>query len=197
MQSVTDAVQDQLTTTISQMPRPSTPIRTSTYGTQTEITDSPSRGMQTTTAATTNAHAQTVSTCADKDCWIASFARQDGKTGGGGGGDDDGNKYYMGDDDDDWEEGEEEEQLDPDECCAASSIAASTVDVGWPRPRGRSRERRPAPKPMLAPPETRKKSSKDSDGHDDDGNDGKKKPHQSTKGTTQKPTRLEIGRAHV
>ena len=103
----------------------------------------------------------------------------------------------MGDDDDNWEEGEEEEQLDPDECCAASSVAASSVDVGWPRPRGRSRERRPAPKPMLAPPEARKKSMKGSNGHDGEppdssGNDGGKEPV-----TKKKPTSPILPKAEM
>ena len=52
----------------------------------------------------------------------------------------------MGDDDDEWnEEGEEEEEYDPDEVGTAFSDAASSLGIGWPRARGRSRECKPNP----------------------------------------------------
>ena len=72
----------------------------------------------------------------------------------------------MGDDDDEWnEEGEEEEEHDPDEVSTVSSVAASSLGVGWPCARGRSRERKPTPA-TTSKGDKSKDLKKGSSGHD-------------------------------
>ena len=72
----------------------------------------------------------------------------------------------MGDDDDGWnEEVEEEDENDPDEVCTVASVAASSLGVGWPRARGRSRDRKPTPA-TTSKGDKNKDLKKGSSGHD-------------------------------